>query len=201
MKKKKGFTLIEVVLAMAVLAAAVLPILSMYPSALKMSTRATELEEWSRLNQTIVDYIKSRGYTYWADNTNRGKLLEVGGSTGKKFSFTKVVSSSNYKSEDFEKALYNGTTPNLFLLNTKGLRLEDYELVVEMNYDFAKNTSGTSEESYLNLDTTNYMITTSAVNSNKFIHGVVKLRKNGDSFTDINKRDLNFIITPIDEWR
>ncbi len=39
MKKKRGFTLIEVVLAMAVLAAAVLPILSMYPNALKLSTR------------------------------------------------------------------------------------------------------------------------------------------------------------------
>ncbi len=198
MKKKKGFTLIEVVLAMAVLAAAVLPILSMYPSALKMSTKATELEEWSRLNQTIVDYIKSRGYTYWATSTNRDKLT-VGGAA-KEFSFTKDVSSTNYKSQQFEQALYSGTNPNLFLLNTKGLRLEDYELVVEMSYDFAKNSTGTNEESYLHIDTTNYMITSSAVDANKFIHGVVKLRKDGD-FSTKNKRDLNFIITPIDEWR
>ncbi len=198
MNKRKGFTLIEVVLAMAVLATAVLPILSMYPSALKMSTRATELEEWVRINQTIVDYIKSRGYSYWSIDANRNNLKN--GLNAKEFSFIKDSRSSNYKSQQFENALY-GSVTNLFLLNTKGLRLEDYKLVVEMDFGFPKNSSGVDEESYLSVDRTNYLITTSSINANKFIHGVVKLRKNGESFSNSNNRDLNFIITPIDEWR
>ena len=44
--KKKGFSLIEVVMALAVISVGVLPILSMYPSALKMTTKATTIEEW-----------------------------------------------------------------------------------------------------------------------------------------------------------
>ena len=68
MNKNKAFSLLEVLMAMAILSIAVLPIMSMYPNALKMSTRATELEEWSRTTETIVDYVKSRGYTYINSN-------------------------------------------------------------------------------------------------------------------------------------
>ena len=39
--KEIGFSLIEVVMALAILGIAILPILSMYPSALKMTTDAT----------------------------------------------------------------------------------------------------------------------------------------------------------------
>ena len=60
--KKKGFSLIEVVMALAVISIGVLPILSMYPSALKMTVKATENEEWSRVTMSILDYVKSRGY-------------------------------------------------------------------------------------------------------------------------------------------
>ena len=60
--KKRGFSLIEVVVALAVISVGVLPILSMYPSALKMTTKATTNEEWSRVTMSILDYVKSRGY-------------------------------------------------------------------------------------------------------------------------------------------
>ena len=60
--KKRGFSLIEVVMALAVISVGVLPILSMYPSALKMTVKATENEEWSRVTMSILDYVKSRGY-------------------------------------------------------------------------------------------------------------------------------------------
>ena len=63
MKKKEAFTLLEVVFAIAILAIAILPIMSMYPNALKISMKANNAEELSRTSITILDFIKSRGYT------------------------------------------------------------------------------------------------------------------------------------------
>ena len=74
--KKKGFSLIEVVMALAVISIGVLPILSMYPSALKMTVKATENEEWSRVTMSILDYVKSKGYDGLKELSWTGSTIE-----------------------------------------------------------------------------------------------------------------------------
>ena len=94
--KKKGFSLIEVVMALAVISIGVLPILSMYPSALKMTVKATENEEWSRVTMSILDYVKSRGY----DNL-KSNLIWSSNAIDEEYKFEKL--GTNYTNINFEK--------------------------------------------------------------------------------------------------
>jgi prepilin-type N-terminal cleavage/methylation domain-containing protein len=118
--KKKAFTLIEVLVAMAIVSIAILPIMSMYPSALKLSQKSTELEEWARTTQTIVDYIKSRGYTNISSHysTYSGE-----------YNFSGELN-TGYTSEDFGTKLFGATKKDLFVINTKGMKLDDYKFKV-----------------------------------------------------------------------
>lgn len=187
MKKKEiGFSLIEVVMALAILGIAILPILSMYPSALKMTTDATRNEEWSRVSMTIVDYVKSRGYEgidtimagdskefIYATNTDRFEYKD-GAYTSKKFQ------------DDFLEG------KEIFVINTKGIKLEDYKFTVYLEK---------VKEPYEKLDLRkNQMLTSSAISTNSsIIYGIVKIRKNGESFDGETIRDAKFIITPIEK--
>ena len=106
MKKKEiGFSLIEVVMALAILGIAILPILSMYPSALKMTTDATRNEEWSRVSMTIVDYVKSRGY----DNV-KGKMTSS--KFDKEYVFTYDSSTNSYKQNSFSNESFVRKRPH-----------------------------------------------------------------------------------------
>jgi hypothetical protein len=50
------------------------------------------------------------------------------------------------------------------------------------------------------LDMTNYKYVNSG-GGQDFYYGVVKIRKNTENFSTSDKRDINFVITPIDNWR
>jgi prepilin-type N-terminal cleavage/methylation domain-containing protein len=201
-KKKKGFTLIEVLLAMAILAISVLPILSMYPSALRMSTRATELEEWSRVTQTIVDYIKSRGYDAWEDTTSVPKISDISDivfvfkSDGSSYQIVKESDNSK-KIDNYLFALGK----ELLYINTKGMPLNNYKLKIEMK----EVEPSTLDSSYSNINidggTEQYTYDFEGKSGKNFIHGIVKIRPKDGDFNTADSRDLNFIITPIDNWQ
>lgn len=182
MKKKEiGFSLIEVVMALAILGIAILPILSMYPSALKMTTDATRNEEWSRVSMTIVDYVKSRGY----DNV-KGKLNSSSVFEGT-YTFTYDATTNSYKENDFANAM--GISTDAFVINTKGIKLNDYQFRVYIE---------ALPVSYGALDLTKNQVVTNSTNSS-IIYGIVKIRKTGEIFTDETIRDAKFIITPIEK--
>ncbi len=181
MKKKEiGFSLIEVVMALAILGIAILPILSMYPSALKMTTDATRNEEWSRVSMTIVDYVKSRGY----DNV-KGKMTSS--KFDEEYVFTYDWSTNSYKQDSFSNDL--GIPTNAFVINTKGIKLDDYKFNVYIE---------ALPVSYGALDLTKNQVVTNSTNSS-IIYGIVKIRKTGEIFTDETIRDAKFIITPIEK--
>ena len=184
--KKKAFTLIEVLVAMAILSIAILPIMSMYPSALKLSQKSTELEEWSRTTQTIVDYIKSRGYTNISANYN---------TYGGEYNFSGALN-TGYTSDAFGIALFGAAKKDLFVINTKGMKLDDYKFKVILT-QVRPTVDGNSYEI---LDMTNYKYVSSGGGQN-FYYGVVKIRKKTENFSTSDKRDINFVVTPIDNWR
>ncbi len=61
-EKKKGYTLVEVLSAFAILSIAILPIISMYPAVFRINTRATAVGESARIAFSVIDFIKSKGY-------------------------------------------------------------------------------------------------------------------------------------------
>lgn len=201
-KKEKGFSLLEILIALAIISIAILPIMSMYPNALKLSSKATNNEEWSRISVSIVDYIKSRGY-------NNIKTI-MGGATTKEFvysgsdSFT--WSSGTYSSTKFETDFLGGT--DSFFINTKGIRLSDYKFSVYLeDIQPEKNTAGVKLYSDYQLNG-NSIVSNST--SASIIFGIVKIRKkvNDDdtTFDDTvfdgteGNLDMKFVITPIENW-
>ena len=57
-KLKRGYSIIEVLAAFAIISIAILPIMSMYPAIFRQNRGASEIEEASRLAMTGVDFIK-----------------------------------------------------------------------------------------------------------------------------------------------
>ena len=197
--KKRGFSLIEVVMALAVISVGVLPILSMYPSALKMTTKATAIEEWSRVNMSIVDYIKSRGY----DNL-KSNLIWSSNAIDEEYNFEKL--GTNYTNINFEKdflGLESATTqPSLFFINSKGINLENYKFSIYME-DIQPTSGGI--EIYKKYDLNNNKFDSSSTYSS-IIYGIIKKKKkdssgNADFSGEESIKDMKFIITPIENWR
>lgn len=117
---KKGYSLVEVLAALAIISIAILPIMSMYPAIFKTNASASQMEEASRIALTIVDFIKAKGYSSLTNtNTNTDAAFNVntvfGGST-------KVVEDS-------------GTNPNGYLYSFKNI--SGGYITVRDNLDFA----------------------------------------------------------------
>lgn len=201
--KKRAFSLIEVVMALAILGIAILPILSMYPSALKMTVKATTNEEWSRVSMSVVDYVKSRGY-------NGIKTIMGGSSTyekpyGNTVNSGFVFETGSYTNNSFESDFLGGA--NVFSINTKGIKLDDYKFSVYLEDKQPLTTVG-GVELYTTLDLRNNRIVSSSTSSS-IIFGIVKMRKKSESFdwdgtpgsaSDEKARDMKFILTPIEIW-
>lgn len=70
--KKKGYTLVEVLAAFAILSIAILPIISMYPAVFKINTGASAASESARIAFTVIDFIKAKGYYNLIGDGTRG---------------------------------------------------------------------------------------------------------------------------------
>jgi prepilin-type N-terminal cleavage/methylation domain-containing protein len=192
---KRGFSLIEVVMALAIISVGVLPILSMYPSALKMTTKATTNEEWSRVTMSILDYVKSRGYdglTAMSWTTGSTKTIE------KSYNFVKSGESYTSESNAFETDF--GIGSNLFVINTKGINLENYKFSIYMENLQPKTNLGGSNL-YDTYELSNDSIKSST--SSSIIYGIIKIREKNATQAEWDEektRDMKFIITPIEKW-
>lgn len=195
MKNKKAFTLVEVMVALAIITVGVLPIMSMYPSALKMSAQATTNEEWSRVTASIVDYIKAKEYDglkalTWS-NSGTTKFFDG------KYNFEKV--GSNFTSNNFKTAFFSGA--NVFFINTKGIKLDDYQFSIYMEQIQPKAADGASTL-YNKYQLKNNSIV-SASTTSSIIYGIIKIREKNAPASEWDKelqKDMKFIITPIENW-
>lgn len=201
MKKKEAFTLLEVVFAIAILAIAILPIMSMYPNALKISMKANNAEELSRTSITILDFIKSRGYTDISNKLTTTSTIDYNYGDNTTSAFIKS-SDNSYTNYSFEQNFLggNGTSSNLFFINTKGVNLTNKKFMVNIQKISPKNPSG--EAIYGTYDLENYRITTgSTISGNQIIYGIIKMRDLNEDYTSKEgNRDMKFLITPMEEW-
>lgn len=158
-KLKKGYSLVEVLAAFAIISIAILPIMSMYPAIFKQNTSASQIEEASRTAMTIVDFIKAVGYSHLTATATgteaafnvengSGKIVDISGANpaGLLYTFKKesgayitVRSSTNYALDNdlkFGGSTAINTVGNAFiLLNAKGLNLAQCKMYVAMKQE------------------------------------------------------------------
>jgi hypothetical protein len=228
--KKRGYSVIEVLIAMAIFLFGIFPIIGFTFTSLRGERIAGSKEEAARLSSTVVDYIKSRGY-------EEVKTI-TGGGFSKTYKLIVNDDNSSFITEDynFEKDFYGITSPasadNIFILNSRGLRLGDgkaqfkvYMTLADVELMRLKDSTGDDdpgtgwekEDKYENpitgKDGSNVLFGTGGINTDesggsdsltrdKFILGkvVFEYTQNTDGVFDKNV-ETQFVISPIEEWR
>lgn len=221
--KKRGYSVIEVLIAMAIFLFGIFPIIGFTFTSLRGERIAGSKEEAARLATTVVDYIKSRGY-------EEVKTI-TGGGFSKTYELVLNDDSSAFITKDhkFEDDFY-GNKDEIFVLNSRGLRIEDgrvefdvYMKLADVELMKINNTSGNdvpsnwvAEDSYENVLTgvkskpiygteginTQDSQKSDSLSGDRFIIGKVVFRYSERTGETLNKSvDTQFIISPIEEWR
>lgn len=200
-KGEKGYSLIEVLAAFAIISIAILPIMSMYPAIFKQNKSASEIEEASRIALTIVDYIKARGYT----DLNNKRITQsfVGATSGAALGYNiyeleAVGSSFRVPNHRLDQDL--GFTTNaavgVIFLNSKGLRLKDETVIAVRISRTDVNLAGGAQ--FTDPVTGGTTATMYGNNSDQFITGRViigwsKAKTPIESPTTRQQRDQNIV--------
>ena len=229
--KKRGYSVIEVLIAMAIFLFGIFPIIGFTFTSLRGERIAGSKEEAARLTTTIVDYIKSRGYDKVKTMTGSGfeqtyKLVLTDDKT--------AFRTENY---DFEKDFYGISSPtstdNIFILNSRGLRMDDNKaqftvymtlsdvelmrLKKDSTGDDDPATGWEEEDKYENpitgKDGDNVLFGSGGINTDetngsdsltrdKFIFGKVVFDYTQNTDGVFDKDvEMQFVISPIEEWR
>jgi type II secretory pathway pseudopilin PulG len=196
-KKKLGHTLIEALIALGILLLGIVPVITLSTHAILFHHRAAEAEEAARISQTMIDYIKSRGYDeleLMVDTSKFSKKYDVISTTGGAFTVENFGSRGDFN-----------IPQEMILLNSNGINLNDVDFYVVMDKvrgdlkDYKKDS-----DSYIVPSTgeTISEVYTQDLIYGKFIFGL------GEETADPNKktgrqRELKttFIITPIENWK
>ena len=195
--KKLGFSLIEAIVALGILLLGIVPIVTLANKAILFHYRAGEVEEASRISQSMIDYIKSRGYDNLETMVEHGKF-------SKKYTLSKV-NNSDFTVDDFGNNANFNISQDMILLNSKGINLKEVNLYVSMNkVDVKLKKSDGSYSKYIN--PINGELTSSAYGKNfiygKIIFGMGKVVTDSTKKTGREKELITtFIITPIENWK
>ncbi len=202
--KKKGTTFIEIVVAITIFLIAIIPVLYLTLNSLRGLKKASEVEDRAKVVTTVVNYIKSRGYSVLLDGVSASpKTSNITWDADDIFSATYKLAYDNAESayvvvkddgtipgandESFEYHFFGqnfntGTTsPDaLFLINSLGVELEGAELNVAMKQsDLYLQSGGSDDTAYINplTSTSNsgVIIGTNGLISDKLIFGKVSL--------------------------
>lgn len=119
---KRGYTLVEVLAAFAILSIAILPIMSMYPAVFRMNTNSTAIGESARIALSVVDFIKAKGYS---------NLTGINGNKP----ISSVLTKSNTMISDADPLVAESTQANT--------RFYLYEVISKSDYYITKGLAGT----------------------------------------------------------
>ena len=197
--KKTGHSLIEALVALGILLLGIVPVITLATQALLFHYRASETEEAARISQTMIDYIKSRGY----DDLSviSGEKYSLTSTTGGAFTMDTTVN-------DFGKDIVldenDRISNDLILLNSKGINLNDvnFYLVMDRVKGELQNSSGVSD-SYI--DPVTGVSTGGDAYKEDLIYGKFTFGygKDGQTTDTGRKTEMEtiFIITPIENWK
>jgi prepilin-type N-terminal cleavage/methylation domain-containing protein len=206
MKKRNGYSLLEVIVALAIFSIAIFPILSVYPSIFKMSDKADQNEEVSRLAFTMIDYIKSRGYK------NLKTIVENnGGAYSGKYMFKKdsldstayIIDTSVSGYQDFESDFDLTTTASgidhLFILSSKSVDLSKAVIYLKIE---KKSVGLEGTNKYYNPLTNQEETTYPGYDA--YLYGTVIIGTGDTNSSNITGKEkeyfLTFVVSPIENW-
>jgi len=208
-KKKKGYTLLEVVVSLAILGVGIVPVLTLVSGTLKYEREAASYEELARLSGTVIDYIKSQGYdNYYSDLSSVTPERE----------FLNYTINLNTDGDAFilastEISDFYGVPFEFTVLNSNGLNLREISLKVDMKLvnigirDFNKNSEqnytppelGELNSEFLLDDGTMYTNSTELGDS-RFIYGRVTTNYSSVFLGKSITSSSIFIISPLERW-
>ena len=183
---KKGSVLIECLIAIVIFLIGIIPITKFTLNSLGLNSRSNEIEEAARITTTVIDYIKSEGYTTilkdadWDTTTNTYK---------ENHTITNGVTN----------AITGGILDSNLKLEGRGIDLGDAELTISvMKSDLVLDTT----ETYTNPVTdaeSKVLFGSGGLSEEQFIYGRVTLKyeslKNGSGEKTYGQ---NFILAPIE---
>ncbi|UUV19143.1 hypothetical protein NRK67_06465 [Fusobacteria bacterium ZRK30] len=198
-KKKIGYSLIEALVALGVLLLGIVPVVTVATQAILFHHRASETEEAARISQTMIDYIKSRGY----DNLD---ILP-----GTKYSLSSVTGGSFTVDGFGDKGGVSGDfsiSQDLVLLNSKGINLNqvNFYVIIDKDKGIAKlKKSDGSNDTYTDPVTGETPAGPKDMYKDDLIYGkfIFGFGKGGQS-TDTGREkemETTFIMTPIENWK
>ncbi len=224
--KKNGSTFLEVVIGITIFIIAIIPIAYLTLASLNNLRRSSEIEEQARITTTVINYIKSRGYTnllisplssesfygrYYLSYDSIEDSYVVVDETTKDITST---SGKDFES-DFYSINYNTSSASpdaLFLINNLGINLEGATIEVALK----RNNISIMEESTPDTYTLSNFInpTTGSTSSifsgsgglisDQIIYGLVTLNYSSlDSFSSeeqIKTYEQIFVITPLENF-
>jgi len=199
-KKKIGYSLIEALVALGILLIGIVPVVTVATQAILFHHRASETEEASRISQTMIDYIKSRGY----DNLNvlPGKKYKLKSTSDGAFT---IDTSLNDFGKDIVIKEEDSIPNNLILLNSKGINLSqvNFYLVMDMvkgNLKDSDEDSDSYTDPITDSDTSN--VYRDDLIYGEFIFGMGKITTDPNKKTDRETElKTTFIMTPIENWK
>lgn len=202
-KKKTGYSLIEALVALGILLLGIVPVVTVATQAMLFHHRASETEEAARISQTMIDYIKSRGY----DNLDvlPGTKYSLSSTSGGAFTVDGFGDKGGV-SGDFS------ISQDLVLLNSKGINLSqvNFYVVMDKDKDIAKlKKSDGSNDTYTDPLTGETPASPKDMYKNEIIYGKfifgfgrTDTEVGKDTLTDREKEmETTFIMTPIENWK
>lgn len=192
-EKNKGYTLVEVLVAMTILVIAVMPMFGTYPRLIQSTQRSSETEGSGLLATTVIEYIKSAGYETVAGKIPGYKNFpkEYDKIFDKTYTLTRNADESAYTSAvtsgsafqtDFGYADTNNE--NFFYLNPKmGMNMQNVKIRVVLGFADVYIRNSTDSAVYLPGD---------KIYEN-FIMGKVLI--SGTS----GEKEIKFVLTPIED--
>jgi type II secretory pathway pseudopilin PulG len=197
--KKRGYSLIEALVALGILLMGIVPVITLASHAILFHYRAGESEEAARISQTMIDYIKSRGYN------ELELMVDTTSSFEKKYDLAYIESSSAFTVTNFGDSSNFNISQDMILLNSKGLNLNQVNFYVILN-----KTKGRLKKANGTVDTyTNFITGKSSYNAysddliyGKIIFGMGKVTTDTSKKTGREKElETRFIVTPIENWK
>jgi len=196
--KKEAHTLIEALIALGILLLGIVPVVTLATQAMMFHHRAAEAEEAARLSQTIVDYIKSRGYD------ELELMVSSGTGTFEKKYETELISGTTFTIREFGSVSNFNIPQDMIILNSKGINLNQvsFYVILDSVKGSLKKSDKVTEDKYV------YPPTGENINNayeKNLIYGklIFGIGEDGQGTNTGREKELitTFIMTPIENWK
>ena len=219
--KKRGVTFIETVIAITIFLIGIIPIAQLTLNSLRQLKRASEIEEGARVASTVINYIKSQGYSnlvndsgdlilqddnFDSDNTITSKGYELVLSDDGSSYILDTDSGDDFELDFFGESFSGNVDDALFIINSLGISSDTITVIVNLAISDLK-IEGEFYNPVTNVTSTDGVIIGSGgLMEEPIIFGNVTVSYT--TLSDVSndpdelKReyDQNFVITPIEKF-